>query len=363
MVDIISPLAVIFAVIIVGYILGKVRLCCISLDLSAILLVAILLGYLISRFLPTVTDNEFNSFMSVCSKLGTALFVSVIGITSGFNFKLSSKRTAKYLLIGCVSVLMGFVTAAIIEYVDIGMNKSLLLGILSGALTSTPGLAVISERLDIVAENAVLGYGAAYILGVVIVVVSTQIIGKTVLKTDVTQEHRMQVSTKDSMSALVLIAATALTGDVLGRLSFFGYSIGTTGATLICGIAIGYIIRKRPHSRYSAERSFSTYRTLGLVLFFVGNGITAGAKLNSNISIKWFIYGAIITFVSVIGVLLICKIIVRNTAVTPSLVAGSLTSTPALGVLIKKEYPVDFTAYSISYVGALLTMTVGIKFI
>lgn len=43
--------------------------------------------------------------------------------------------------------------------------------------------------------------------------------------------------------------------------------------------------------------------------------------------------------------------------------AGAMTSTLALGVLVKKGYSVDLTAYSISYVGALLTITIGIKFI
>lgn len=113
--------------------------------------------------------------------------------------------------------------------------------------------------------------------------------------------------------------------------------MGTMGAILMCGIVIGCFIRKQSHIRYSTEQSFSTYRNLGLVLFFVGNGITAGTKLNSHISIKWFVYGAIITLTSVIGVLLICKIIVRNNEITPSLIAGSLTSPQALGVLVKKR--------------------------
>ena len=363
MIDALSPLMVLFAVTLLGYALGKLKIFGITLDLSAILLVAILFGFLISHFLPMAIDTDFSDSMSVYSRLGTSLFVSVIGITSGISLKLYSKKTVLYLFLGCLAVLIGFTVVTIIGYIDTETDKSVLLGILSGALTSTPALSAISERPDVISENAIIGYGAAYILGVVIVVVSTQIMGKIVLKTDVPQEQGMQLSTKNSMSVLALIAVTALAGDVLGRLSLWGYSIGTTGAILIFGIAIGCIIRKRPHIRYSVEQCFSTYRTLGLVLFFVGNGITAGAKLNSNISIKWFIYGAIMTFVSVVSVLLICKIIVRNTAVTPSLIAGSLTSTPALGVLIKKEYAVDFMAYFISYVGALLTMTVGIKFI
>ena len=57
---------------------------------------------------------------------------------------------------------------------------------------------------------------------------------------------------------------------------------------------------------------------------------------------------------------LVCKILRLDIF---SLMAGAMTSTPALGVLVNKGYAVDLTAYSISYIGALLTMTVGIKFI
>lgn len=359
MIDALSPLMVLFAVILLGYALGKLKIFGITLDLSAILLVAILFGFLISHFLPMAIDTDFSESMSAYSRLGTSLFVSVIGITSGISLKLSSKKTVLYLFIGCLAVLIGFTVVTIIGYIDTETDKSVLLGILSGALTSTPALSAISERPDVISENAVIGYGAAYILGVVIVVISTQIAGRNILKKSITSNKQKVVTVSDGTLGLILIAICASIGELLGKLSFFGYSLGTTGAVLICGIIIGCIIRKS-HIRSSAENVFPIYRNLGLALFFVGNGVIAGARLNSGISIKWFIFGAIITVSSVISIWLICKIFKAD---IPNLIAGAMTSTPALGVLVKKGYSVDLTAYSISYVGALLTMTVGIKFI
>ena len=248
MIDVISPLTVLFAVIIFGYVLGKLKICGISLDLSAILLVAILFGFLISRFLPTAIDADFSGSMSTYSKLGTSLFVSVIGITSGFSLKLSSKKTILHLFTGCLAVLVGFTVMIMIGYIDTQTDRSLLLGILSGALTSTPALSAISERADVISENAVIGYGAAYILGVVIVVISTQIAGRNTLEKSITENKQTSVKVGDGTLGLILIAICALIGEMFGRFSLFGYSLGTTGAILICGIIIGCVIRRSSYT-------------------------------------------------------------------------------------------------------------------
>lgn len=360
MINVISPLTVAFTIILLGYAIGKIRFCNVSLDLSAILLVAIMLGFVISKFDPNLMDTNFNNAMSAYSKLGTAIFVSVIGITAGISFKISSKKTALYFLIGCISVVVGFAVTSLIGYIDTEIDKSVLLGILSGALTSTPALSVISERSDVISENAVIGYGAAYILGVVIVVISTQITGRNMLGKYIVEDKQTGGTVSDGTWGLILIAICALTGEILGEFSLFGYSLGTTGSVLVCSIIIGCIIRKLSHINNRVEQSFAIYRNLGLMLFFVGNGTTAGARLNSNISIKWYVFGAVMTLSSVMIVWFVCKLLKLDIC---SLMAGAMTSTPALGVIVKKGYAVDLTAYSISYVGALLTMTIGIKFI
>ena len=363
MINVITPLTVALAVILLGYAIGKIRICNISLDLSAILLVAIIFGFLISKFVPSFMDTNFYTVMNSYSRLGTAMFVSVIGITAGIPFKMSSKKTVLYFIIGCISVVVGFTVTAFIGYTAPEIDKSLLLGILSGALTSSPGLSVISERQDLISERAVIGYGTAYILGVVIVVIVAQLSGRSLLKKERSEREITALTVTDGTWGLILIAICALIGEIIEKFSLFGHSLGTTGAVLICGIIIGCSTRRSPHIRSCVEHVFPIYRNLGLILFFIGNGITAGVKLDSAINIKWFLYGALITTMSVGLTWLICKMLFRDNTYASSLMAGSMTSTPALGVLVKKGYAVDLTAYSISYIGALLTMTIGIKFI
>lgn len=204
-------------------------------------------GLVISKFDPNLMDANFNNAMSAYSSLETAIFVSVIGITSGFSLKLSSKKTVLYFLIGCIAVLVGFAVTSLIGYIDTETDKSLLLGILSGALTSTPGLSVISERHDLIAERCVIGYGVSYILGVVIVVIVAQLSGRSILKKECSERGKTVVTVTDGTWGLILIAICALIGEIFVKLSLFGYSLGTTGAVLICGIILGCIIRKSSH--------------------------------------------------------------------------------------------------------------------
>ena len=64
MINFISPLTVAFAVILLGYAIGKIRFFNISLDLSAILLVAIIFGFVIAKCITNVIDGDFNSAMN-----------------------------------------------------------------------------------------------------------------------------------------------------------------------------------------------------------------------------------------------------------------------------------------------------------
>ena len=71
MFNFVSPLAITFAVILIGYAIGKIRIGNVSLDLSAILLVAIFWGFVMSEIDPSFINEELNNTMSAYSKLGT----------------------------------------------------------------------------------------------------------------------------------------------------------------------------------------------------------------------------------------------------------------------------------------------------
>ena len=169
MIAVLSPALIFFSVVIIGLFLGHIKIRSISLDVSAVLIAAIAAGFLLSHYLPTVFDAEFKVAMTQYSKLGTALFVSVIGVSAGATVEKGNiKKALICLAAGASTVFVGFVTAVVIRVIDRSADISLLLGILCGALTSTPGLACVCDMRNIDPSVASAGYGVAYLFGVIV---------------------------------------------------------------------------------------------------------------------------------------------------------------------------------------------------
>lgn len=103
----------------------------------------------------------------------------------------------------------------------------------------------------------------------------------------------------------------------------------------------------------SAE-ALAPFRNLGLVLFFVGNGIPAGMQLSDGIDARMIIYGVVLTLVPIgIGVFL-HKIFFKDGSPATT-IAGGMTSTPAIGVIVEKHPEISLTGYALSYFCALIT--------
>ena len=97
------------------------------------------------------------------------------------------------------------------------------------------------------------------------------------------------------------------------------------------------------------------------MLFFVGNGISAGENLNMLSDVKWFAYGVLITVSCIlVGNILGCFIFKKNTVARLSVIAGGMTSTPAYGVILRKTENVDTMVYSFTYLGALCGVVSGL---
>lgn len=124
---------------------------------------------------------------SLISNIGTALFVSGVGLIAGPKFFRSfNKSTMSYILMGVIIILAGFVAMAIC--VALGVEPAMAIGLLTGALTSTPGLASAKEAFAAGEEQVTSGYGIAYIFGVLGVVFFVQIIPR-ILKVNIPEER------------------------------------------------------------------------------------------------------------------------------------------------------------------------------
>lgn len=305
-----SPIPITFTVLVVGYLVGRIRIFGISLDLVGVLAVAVVFGYIITSndFLRNATDIiALKSNMQLFSSLGTALFVSVIGITTGYSLNLRTTKNIKAILIGALMVTSAFALMNLFILSDKDISCSKLLGALCGALTTTPGLSAVNELKDVIAEEATLGYGCTYLFGVIATVLCVQIITR---KSDVVVEKEIQnvYVSRFALGGLLQIGIAVVLGQLVGGIRLGVFSLGNSGGILCVGILVGAIIKRLYPQRSVSAESIEFYRNFGLILFFVGNGIPAGMSFCNNFDLKTIIYGVLMTVVPIVVGIILSKL-------------------------------------------------------
>ncbi|MBQ1391225.1 MAG: YidE/YbjL duplication, partial [Firmicutes bacterium] len=152
--SIFSIIFMIFLIMTVGYLLGSISVKGISLGTAGVLLAAILYGILASK-VPSfmIGEKEIELFsdalktrFSFVSSLGTAMFVTSVGLIAGPKFFRSLNRSfLKYILMGVVIIGVGAIITFGLTLVDKNLQPEMAVGLMTGALTSTPGLSAAKE--------------------------------------------------------------------------------------------------------------------------------------------------------------------------------------------------------------------------
>jgi Predicted permease len=156
-------------VIAAGVLLGKIKFFGISLGVTFVLFVGILMGHFGLN-----VNTEVLHFMR---DFGLILFVFCIGLQVGPSFFSSFKKGGMTMnMLAASIVLLNIAVALGLFYALNGrVQLPMMVGILSGAVTNTPGLGAAQEALNQLQASGVihevpkiaLGYAVAYPLGVV----------------------------------------------------------------------------------------------------------------------------------------------------------------------------------------------------
>ena len=150
-------------VISVGVLLGKIKFFGISLGVTFVLFTGILMGHF-----GFTGETHILHFIR---EFGLILFVFCIGLQVGPSFFSSFKKggmTLNMLAVGIV--VLNIAVALGIYFIDGGIDLPMMVGILYGAVTNTPGLGAAQEalnQLNYTGDPIALGYACAYPLGVV----------------------------------------------------------------------------------------------------------------------------------------------------------------------------------------------------
>ena len=301
-----ATVAVAFAIATLGYLVGGIEIKGISLGTAGVLLVALAYGIL-SNFVPSFTigateitlfSDSIKSQFGTISNLGTAMFVTAVGLIAGPKFfRTFNKKSLSYILMGIIIIAVG-AGAAIVIILLTGEDPSLVVGLLTGGLTSTPGLSAgkeAAEQMGANVEGLVAGYGIAYLYGVLGVVLFVQIIPK-LLKVDMEKEREnfkaanaitikpitRKLTDLDPFGFFPFFLAIAF-GYVIGSIKIPGinFSLGASGGTLFAGLIIGHFGHIGPINCIIKKETLNFFRDLGLVLFLtVSNRIYTFVKVS-----------------------------------------------------------------------------------
>ena len=368
-----NSLLAVFLIAALGYFIGGIRIKGIELGTAGVLLVALVFGHF-GVEIPSIIRN-----------FGLALFVCSVGFIAGPKFFRDFKsNAASYILLGFLIILSGGICAVLVSLIG-GIRPELSVGLLTGALTSTPGLAAAQEAAGELADLATTGYAIAYPFGVIGVVLFVQLVPR-ILKVDMAEErahfeaaHTAKIKRYDGwlfkfdQGGFFAFMIAVVLGILLGNVHVplpggASFSLGTTGGPLIMGLLFGHFAHVGHLDLTVPVEELKTFRELGLMLFLIGAGVSGGAGFVETLrreGVILFVYGAIMTLVPMlVGFFVAKKVLKLRLLNNLGSITGGMTSTPALGTLISVAKTDDVaSAYAATYPIALVAVVLCAQFI
>ena len=167
-----STLVLLSFVIAAGIYLGKIRFWGVSLGVTFVLFVGILMGHFGYEIQPEV--------LKFVREFGLILFIFAIGLQVGPGFFSSFKKGGVTLNLLATAIIFLGVLITYIIHVITGLPITTMVGILSGAVTNTPGLGAAQQAYydmkGVEMPSIAMGYAVAYPLGVIGIILAIVLI-------------------------------------------------------------------------------------------------------------------------------------------------------------------------------------------
>ena len=382
----------IFAIAALGYGLGRITIKGVNLGTAGVFIVALLFGCFFFEPLKAelmVGEVAYvDNALKIIETFGLILFVTAVGFIAGPKFFGNLKKNFKsYILLGLVIIVAGGLSAIGCIYLGRALGETnyaeftaMIVGLLSGSLTSTPAFSAAKDTVLPEYVNAVsVGHGIAYIFGVIGVVLFVQLVPKF-MKANM-EEERAKIAQIDDGSkkaytgksidlddfGFAAFAFAAILGTLVGKfvVPVIDFSLTTTGGCLMVALVLGHFGRIGKISIMPKEQTLKIFRELGLMLFLIGAGIPGGAEFVAMFDVMYFVYGVIMTIVPMIIGFFIAKYVVKLSLLNNlGSITGGMTSTPALGTLISTAGTEEVAAaYAATYPIALIAVVLVSQFL
>lgn len=380
----------------VGYALGRITIKGVSLGTAGVFIVAILFGCLFYQPLDAQLTGYTKEALKIVENMGLILFVTSVGFIAGPKFFSNMKKNFKsYVLLGLIIIIAGGLSAVGCIYIgratgetDFDKLTAMVVGLLSGSLTSTPAFSAAKATVDVAYEDIVsVGHGIAYIFGVIGVVLFVQLIPK-LTKVNMEEERRKLIQVADGENkktyngklididsfGFMPFMLAAVIGIIVGMikiplsakgLSGTTFALTTTGGCLLISLIFGHFGRVGKINIMPKETTLKVFRELGLMLFLIGAGVSGGASFIANFQTIYFFYGMIMTIIPMIIGYIFAKYVLKLSLLNSlGSITGGMTSTPALGTLINVAGTEDVAAaYAATYPIALIAVVLVSQFL
>ncbi|MBR1592394.1 MAG: permease [Ruminococcus sp.] len=387
-----------FIITALGYLLGRVTIKGVSLGTAGVFIVALLYGGLTvfdSSLYGNLADNlvigettYVKNALKIVENLGLILFVTSVGFIAGPNFFGNFKKNFKsYVLLALVVIISGGLSCAACIGIDkavsgdpVENSASMLVGLMSGSLTSTPAFSAAKatvasrENGEMLEDLVTVGHGIAYLFGVIGVVLFVQLVPKF-MKADMAEERKALIaadtsgSKKNKYSGKIIemdefgfmpFSLAAVIGVFIGSIKFGNFSLTTTGGCLLVSLIFGHFGNFGAVSVAPKESTLKVFREFGLMLFLIGAGVAGGASFAEHFKGIYFLYGVIMTLVPMFIGFFFAKYVLKLSLLNNlGSITGGMTSTPALGTLISTAGTEDVaSAYAATYPVALIAVVV-----
>ncbi|MDT3442531.1 MULTISPECIES: aspartate:alanine exchanger family transporter [unclassified Pseudofrankia] len=211
-----NPLLVLFIVAAGGYWIGRIRVGGFGLGVAGVLFTGIAVGAVDRRL----------SLPDIVYQFGLALFVYTMGLAAGPGFASSLRRTGlrwNALALGAIAAGAGIV-AVVAEALHFGAAKGA--GFFTGALTNTPALAAVVEKLQGTpdANLPVVAYSLAYPASVISSMVAISVLQR---------RWRVDYSADATAAGIAAEQIVNATAEVEHPLSVSEVILASAGHTLI----------------------------------------------------------------------------------------------------------------------------------
>lgn len=358
-------LIILSIVIALGKILGNTKIFGISFGVTWVLFVGIVFGHF-----GLSIDHNLLHFLK---EFGLVLFVYSIGLQVGPGFFLSFRSGGLSLNALAASVILIGVAVTIGVQLLSDLPATTATGIMSGAVTNTPGLGAAQQTyFDTAGKHApdiAQGYAVAYPMGVIGCIITFIFIRKILYKTTSStvtfkSQHPETDSAKQTVSDvekvldnsmkrldqpnLIPIFIGIASGCILGSIpiAFPGIpqpiKLGLAGGPLVVSILISHFGPKFKVITYTTISANLMIREIGISLFLACVGLQAGDGFVDTIinqgGLKWIAYGSLITMIPLLIGGIIGKYLLKldyNTLL--GVLAGSYTNPPALAYATEQD--------------------------